>query len=127
MKQCSVTLLSLCLVACSTTRTLAIPPVGYGMEDVSAGDRVELVLYDGERSTVEVDRADDRGLHAGGKIYRYTDIQSATLVRKAEAGTDPWMWILLGLLVVALAAGDSGDDGLGPFCVYSSTDPDPDC
>lgn len=127
MKLLNAAALSICLAACSTTRTLAIPPIGYGMEGVESGDRVELVLYNGEQITVEIENADERGIRASGKTYRYTDIQSATLIHKADAGTEPWMWVLLGVLVIALVAGDSGESGWKLFCVYSSTDPDPDC
>ena len=123
--------LSILLVACATTRQVYLPTEGHGIDGVTEGDTVKIVMNDGKKHSFLVTRVDEIGLQSKQKSIAYSDMQSVVVVRnKQQSGDFPWLIIGLTAVGVALAIANAGGDyssSSGPFCLYSSNDPKRKC
>ena len=126
MRTLAATLLSLLLVACVTTRQAALPTPGYGMEGVKSGDTVVVHLLNGDQQRFEVNYVDVVGIHSWNETYAYADIDSVDVIETSHHAATILSAVLLIGMLVALYSLEPVDFS-GPFCVYSSTDPDPHC
>jgi hypothetical protein len=126
MRTFAATMLSLLLVACVTTRQAALPAHGYGIEGVNSGDTVVVHLLNGDQQRFEVSYVDEIGIHGLNQTYAYTDIRSVDVVEKKNHSVT----LLTTVLLIGLLAATYALDPVsytGPFCVYSSNDPNPKC
>ena len=117
MKKFISMLIPMILTACATTYQASLPVDGFIIEGVFVGDRVKIVMSDGEKQSMSVTRVDELGLYGSDDSYAYLDMQSVSVIQPRQS--KQWLWLFLSLAAVAVfAEPDSG--GHGPFCLRSS-------
>lgn len=126
MRTLAATMLSLLLVACVTTRQAALPTPGYGIEGVKSGDTVVVHLHNGDQQRFEVNYVDVVGIHGWDETFAYADISSVEVEEtNHHAVTVLSVVLLIGMLAALYSLEPVSFSG--PFCLYSSNDPSPDC
>jgi len=124
MKNFITMMLVIVLTACATTRQVHVPTGGYAI-DVNKGDRVTIVMSDGQKYSFQVTYVDEYGLGGNEGSFAYSEMQSVNVSRKTKSRKTLWL-ILLSVALVAVFA-EADDSGSGPLCLYSSTDPNRRC
>ena len=110
-------LIPIVLTACATTHQVSLPQDGFSIEGVDVGDRVNIVMNDGQKRKMSVTRIDELGLHDNNDFCFYVDMQSVAVIEKRQ--TKGVWWLLLSLAAVAILA-EPDDGGSGPLCLRSS-------
>jgi len=124
MKIFNTILLSMLLVACATTRQVYLPTGGYAI-DVNVGDRVNIVMNDGNTQSFQVTHVDEIGLSGSNGSFAYDEMQSVNVIEQGK-NNKYFLWLFLSIAVVALFA-EPDNNGSGPFCLYASNDPNRSC
>lgn len=118
MKTLRAMLLPIILAACATTHHVSLPVDGLSIDSVNVGDRVKIVMNDGDKQEFQVTRVDELGLYGSDESYAYMDMRSVSVVRPRE--TKHIWWLLLSIAAIAAFA-EPDDGGYGPFCLRSSS------